>query len=163
VNSVILIEVRESANYYWGCSLCLTYSSQPLFVLYLNATYVTHIIQKWKYPGFYSSLKRWNFLCCFLFRPFKWKQMPAKRAEWHWVHLVRRPLIGLLYQPRLTGNVECGAVGEMRNGWGNRSTPRKNAPVPLCLPQIPHGLTWVRTQAATVGSRRLTTWAMARP
>jgi hypothetical protein len=34
--------------------------------------------------------------------------------------------------------------------------------VPLCSPQIPH-LTWARTRAAAVGSRRLTAWAMARP
>jgi hypothetical protein len=36
-------------------------------------------------------------------------------------------------------------------------------PVPLCPPQIPHGLTWVRTWASTVGGRWLTIWAMARP
>jgi hypothetical protein len=29
----------------------------------------------------------------------------------YWVHLVRRPQIGLLYQPRMTDD-ECGAVGE---------------------------------------------------
>jgi hypothetical protein len=39
----------------------------------------------------------------------------------------------------------------------------KLAPLPLCPPQIPHDLTWVRTRAAVVGSRRLTAWAMARP
>jgi hypothetical protein len=32
--------------------------------------------------------------------------------------------------------------------------------VPLRPPQIPHDLTWVRTRAAAVGSRRLTAWAM---
>jgi hypothetical protein len=57
---------------------------------------------------------------------------------------------------------ECGAVGGMRIGRGNRSTRRKLALVPLCAPQIPHDLTWVRTRAAAVGSRRLTAWAMAR-
>jgi hypothetical protein len=45
---------------------------------------------------------------------------------------------------------ECGAVGGMRIGRG------KPAPVPLRPPQIPHDLTWARTRAATVGSRRLT-------
>jgi hypothetical protein len=45
----------------------------------------------------------------------------------------------------------------------NRSTRRKPAPVPLCPPQIPYDLTWARTQAAAVGSRRLTASAMARP
>jgi hypothetical protein len=33
----------------------------------------------------------------------------------------------------------------------------------LCPPQIPHDLTWARTRAAAVGSRRLTAWIMARP
>jgi hypothetical protein len=36
-------------------------------------------------------------------------------------------------------------------------------PVPLCPPQISHNLTWARTRAAEVGSRRRTSWAMARP
>jgi hypothetical protein len=44
----------------------------------------------------------------------------------------------------------------VRIGRGNRSTRRKPAPVPLCPPQIPHDLTWDRTQAAAVGSQRLT-------
>jgi hypothetical protein len=36
-------------------------------------------------------------------------------------------------------------------------------PVPLCPPQIPHGLTRARSRASAVRGRRLTTWAMARP
>jgi hypothetical protein len=47
----------------------------------------------------------------------------------------------------------CGAVSGMKIGSGNGSTRRKSAPVPLCPPQIPHDLTWVRTLAAAVGSR----------
>jgi hypothetical protein len=35
---------------------------------------------------------------------------------------------------------ECGAVGGMRIGKGNRSYRRKPAPVPLCPPRIPHDL-----------------------
>jgi hypothetical protein len=71
--------------------------------------------------------------------------------------------VGLLYQPRMLDDDDYGAVGGMRIGRGNRSTRRKPAPVPLCPPQIPHNLTWDRTRAAAVGSRRLTAWAMARP
>jgi hypothetical protein len=67
--------------------------------------------------------------------------------------------VGLLYQPRMIDD-ECGAVGGMRIGRGNRSTRRKPAPLPLCLPQIPHDLTWDRTRTAAVGSQRLTAWAM---
>jgi hypothetical protein len=36
-------------------------------------------------------------------------------------------------------------------------------PVPLCQPQIPHGLTRDRTRASAVRDRRLTAWAMAQP
>jgi hypothetical protein len=35
--------------------------------------------------------------------------------------------------------------------------------LPLCLPQIPHDLTSVRTRAYAVESRRLTVWTMAQP
>jgi hypothetical protein len=81
---------------------------------------------------------------------------------WDWVHLVRRPLSGLLYQPRMIDEV-CGAVGIMRIGRRNRSTRRKPAPAPLFPPQIPHELTWDGTRAAAVGSQRVTASAMARP
>jgi hypothetical protein len=39
----------------------------------------------------------------------------------------------------------------------------KPVPVPLCPPQIPHGLTRPRTRSSAVRGRWLTTWAMARP
>jgi hypothetical protein len=58
--------------------------------------------------------------------------------------LIRRPLIGLLYQPRMIK--ECGAVGGMTAGRGNRSTWIKPAPVPHCPPQIPHDRIWDRTR-----------------
>jgi hypothetical protein len=81
---------------------------------------------------------------------------------WDWVHLVRRPLFCLLYQPRMIDD-GCGEVGGVRIGRRNRITRRKSATVPLYLPQIQHNLTWARTWAAALGSRRLTVWAMARP
>jgi hypothetical protein len=80
---------------------------------------------------------------------------------WGEMHSVRRPLIGLLYQPRMIH--EYGEFCGMRIDRGNRSTRRKPAPVPLCPSQIPHDPTWDRTRAATVGSRRLIAWAMTRP
>jgi hypothetical protein len=84
---------------------------------------------------------------------------------WDWVHLVRRPLFGLLYQPQMIDHDDddCGAIGGMRIGRGNRSTRRKPALAPLCPPQIPHDLIRATTRAAVVRSRRLTTWAIARP
>jgi hypothetical protein len=48
--------------------------------------------------------------------------------------------------PAPDDNDECGAVGGMRIGRGNRSTRKKPAPVPLYPPQILHDLTWVRTR-----------------
>jgi hypothetical protein len=39
----------------------------------------------------------------------------------------------------------------------------KPVPVPLCPPQIPHGLARDRTRASAVEGLRLTAWAMARP
>jgi hypothetical protein len=69
---------------------------------------------------------------------------------------------GLLYQRRMIDDGDCGAIGAMKIGRGSRSIRRKPAQPPLCPPQIPHDLTWTRTRAAAVGSRRLTAWAMAR-
>jgi hypothetical protein len=74
-----------------------------------------------------------------------------------------RPLFGLLHQPQMTIINECGTVGGIRIGRGNRITQRKPTTVPLCPPQIPHDLTRARTQVSAVGSQRLTTRAMARP
>jgi hypothetical protein len=65
--------------------------------------------------------------------------------------------------PALLDVDKCGSVGGMRISRGNRCTSIKPAPVPLCPPKIPHDLTWARTWAAAVGSRRLTAWTMARP
>jgi hypothetical protein len=82
---------------------------------------------------------------------------------WDWVHLVLRPLFGLLHKPQMIEVDDCGAVGGMRICRGNRSTRRKASPVPLCPPQISHDLTRARTLPAAMGSRLLTAWAMARP
>jgi hypothetical protein len=66
-----------------------------------------------------------------------------------WVHLVRRPLFGLLYQPRMIDDGDCGAIDGMRIGRGNRSTRRK--PDPGSKP------------GRRGGKPAITAWAMARP
>jgi hypothetical protein len=48
---------------------------------------------------------------------------------------------GLLYKPQMIDEGDCGAIGGMKIGRGNRSTRRKLAPAPLCPPQIPHDQT----------------------
>jgi hypothetical protein len=63
---------------------------------------------------------------------------------------------GLLYQPQMTDDGDCGAIGGMKIGGGNRSTQRKPAPTPVCPPQIPRDQTRDGTLAAAVGSQRLT-------
>jgi hypothetical protein len=66
---------------------------------------------------------------------------------------VLRPLTGLLYQPRMIGDGDCGEIGGMKIGRGNWSTRRKPAPAPLCPPQIPHDYTRVWTRAPAMGSQ----------
>jgi hypothetical protein len=61
---------------------------------------------------------------------------------------------GLLYQPQMINDGDCGAIGGMKIGRGNRCTRRKPAPAPVCPPQIPYDQIRVRTQAAAVGSPR---------
>jgi hypothetical protein len=70
---------------------------------------------------------------------------------------------GVLCQPHMVDCGDCGAVGGMKIGRGNRSTRRKPSPVPLCPPQIPYDQTQVRTRDPTVGSQWLTAWDMVRP
>jgi hypothetical protein len=55
---------------------------------------------------------------------------------------------------------EYGAIGAMIIGRKNWSTSRKPAPLQLRSPQIPHDLTWDKTQAIMVGSQELLAWAM---
>jgi hypothetical protein len=52
----------------------------------------------------------------------------------------------------MIGEGDCGAIGGIKIGRGNRSTRRKPAPAPFCLPQIPLGQTRDRTRAAAVGN-----------
>jgi hypothetical protein len=47
---------------------------------------------------------------------------------------------GLLYQPQMIGEGDCGPVDGMRIDRRSRSTRRKPAPAPLCSPQIQHDL-----------------------
>jgi hypothetical protein len=44
---------------------------------------------------------------------------------------------GLLYKPQMIDEGDCGAIGGMKIGRGNRSTRIKPAPAPLCPPHNP--------------------------
>jgi hypothetical protein len=60
------------------------------------------------------------------------------------------------------GDYDDGEFDGIKIGRGNRCTGRKPTP-PLCPSQIPLDQTLARTRAASVGSQRLTAWAMAQP
>jgi hypothetical protein len=55
---------------------------------------------------------------------------------------------GLLYQPQMIDDSDCGAVGGMKIGRENRRTRRKPTTAPLCQSQIPRDQTRTRTRAA---------------
>jgi hypothetical protein len=69
----------------------------------------------------------------------------------------------LPYQPQMIDDGDCGAIGGIKIGRGNRSSRRKPAPASLCPPQIPHDQTRARTRTAAVGSQQLTAWSMTSP
>jgi hypothetical protein len=46
-------------------------------------------------------------------------------------------ITGLLYQPQMIDDGDCGEIGGMKIGRGNGGTRRKPAPAPLFPPQIP--------------------------
>jgi hypothetical protein len=53
---------------------------------------------------------------------------------------------GLLYQPQMIDDGDCGAIGVRRIGMETRSSWRKPAPAPIFRPQISHEQTRTRTR-----------------
>jgi hypothetical protein len=89
----------------------------------------------------------------------KWTRTPYVVAVhvdgWDYVSELRPPT-GLLFTSRWYMSMEpwwhdAGDLGE------------KPVPVPLCPPQIAHGLTRAQTWTFMVRYRQLTTWTMAQP
>jgi hypothetical protein len=58
---------------------------------------------------------------------------------------------GLLHQPQVIDDGDCGAIGGMKIGRVTEVLGEN-----LCSPQIPRDQIWARTRAAVVGSQRLT-------
>jgi hypothetical protein len=81
----------------------------------------------------------------YIFRPINIK-ICFCFVGWDWVHLVRRPLIGL-FVPAPDDRWVYGAFGGMIICRGNRSTRSKPTPTPLFPPPITHDLIWDRTWA----------------
>jgi hypothetical protein len=114
-----------------------------------------------QYIKLYTTPLRTKCHCLLTFRANKQLLLLFLGVVWRCARLVRRPLFGLMYQPRMMDYDVCGAVGEMI-GRGNRSTRRKPAPLPRCLPQITHDITWVWTRAFVFENNWLTAWVMVR-
>jgi hypothetical protein len=101
-------------------------------------------------PGLMGLASRGDYFLLFL---VGWDLCPLGTAA----------TVGLLYQPQMIDDGDCGAVVGMRIGRGNRSTRRKLALAPLCLPQISHDLTraaavWTATNCHSCGAARLGGW-----
>jgi hypothetical protein len=82
------------------------------------------------------------------------------RLGWDYVSELRPPT-GLLFIPQI--------IYEYGEPWWNdidsekpNKFGEKPVPVPLCPPQISHGLTREQTRASAVKGQRLTVWATAR-
>jgi hypothetical protein len=85
---------------------------------------------------------------------FKFFLVSGGGVGWDWAHLVRWPLLGLLYQPQtIDDDVWNSRWNE--NWQGKPSNGRIPVLAPLCPPEIPHGMIWAGSRAAA--------WAMARP
>jgi hypothetical protein len=69
---------------------------------------------------------------------------------------------GLLYKPQMIGEDDCGAIGGIKIGRGNRSTRRKSAPAPIVHHKSHMTRPGLEPRTAAVGSQRLTAWSMAR-
>jgi hypothetical protein len=58
---------------------------------------------------------------------------------------------GLLYKSQMIDEDDCEAIDGIKIGRGNRSTRRKPAPAPFCLPQIPDDRPPARTSGRCSG------------
>jgi hypothetical protein len=135
----LFVCLAQNSSSAWLMCIVLSDFSPTVVVLLLTST--CHNVSHWmsrsdgSRPGF-LTLPQANTGIILFFHDF----FSFLEVGWDWVHLVRRPLTGLFYQPQMIDYDEYGAVGGIKIGKGNRCTRRKPAPVPLCPPQLPHDL-----------------------
>jgi hypothetical protein len=58
---------------------------------------------------------------------------------------------GLMYQPQMIEDGDCGAISGIKIGRGNQSTRRQPAPAPICPSQIPGDHTRAQIQVTAMG------------
>jgi hypothetical protein len=63
---------------------------------------------------------------------YKWEQLVIVLSGVRLSPLGTATTTGLLYHPQMIDDGDCGAIGGMKMGRGNRSTRRNPASVPLC-------------------------------
>jgi hypothetical protein len=93
-----------------------------LFIFFLGVDFLNLSLATSKIPTLFTCLSGY-FLFKFLWGGMRLSPLGTSATNWP---IVPAP--------------ECGALGGMRIGKGNRSTWRKPVLVPLCPPQIPHDL-----------------------
>jgi hypothetical protein len=102
----LLVEALDNGLLKWSCVMICSMSDVS------SANYHP------KQPNLWCSIETYDgiiFDCLFF----------LISAEGIWV---LRPLTGLLYQPRMIGDGDCGGIGGMKIGRGNRSTRDKTCP-----------------------------------
>jgi hypothetical protein len=85
--------------------------------------------------------------------PWRWGGSSTQARMLTYVSILRIPQMIWVWRVM----VEWYIDGKTEELW------EKPVPVPLCPPQIPHGLTRAWTRASVVRGRRPTTWAMIGP
>jgi hypothetical protein len=146
-----------------GCLVCVwVYSVFILFCVLIEALRRADRSSK-------ESCRLWKMITGLNKRPGPWMGWKSHRkksyflAGWDWSPLGTAATTGLLYQPQMIDDGDCGTVGGIKTGRGNRNTRRESTPAPLYPPQIPQDQTRSRTWAAAVGNQRLTAWVVRRP
>jgi hypothetical protein len=95
-----------------------------------------------RYSRFICCVDGYNHIVLYTQQDAIYKVCEDSFNYWGWT-LGTAATTGLLYQPRMIGDSDCGDIGGMKIFRGNRSTRRKPTPAPICPPQIPHVYTRV--------------------
>jgi hypothetical protein len=122
-------------------------------------------VQKWEFSDLFSLVAYSLFVCrllcavqlaviCSTFFPWRWGGSSTQAWMPTYVSKLLIPQMIWVWRATVEWYILQGKIEELG---------KKPVPVPLCSPQIPHGLIRVRTRSSAVRGQRLTTWAMARP
>jgi hypothetical protein len=134
------IEIGETA-FKWEPTVCEGSMLAYVYVWYIHYAYL-HASNKWvcavNATDLHSEITRFEFClvgCLSLLRISLSFLVRSRRlsfffggVRWDCVHLVRRPLIGLVNQPRMIHDDECAAIGEKWELARDTEVLRENLP-----------------------------------